>query len=184
MSMHTELIARARKSYRSLNGVIVVSPTLVADLADALEAAETTVAEDMIYMLRIEAERDAALAKLKVAEADRDEAYVTIRAMVTATPPAYPRNEDPFIVLGPEIFTDQSEDVLCWKGVNHVRQAADSPTTVEWGIEWTTKIPGFWDVRAGYETQEQAEEGLVRSTFPGTVVSRKVSTGPWIAVQS
>lgn len=43
----------------------------------------------------------------------------------------YPRNEDPFIVLGPELFADQSGDVLCWKGVNYVRQVAESPTTVE-----------------------------------------------------
>lgn len=39
MSEHVELIARARKSDRNLSGVIVVSPKLVAELADALEAA-------------------------------------------------------------------------------------------------------------------------------------------------
>ena len=33
-----ELIARARKSYRSLDGVVVVSPHLIKDLADALES--------------------------------------------------------------------------------------------------------------------------------------------------
>jgi len=36
---HSDLIARARKSYRSLDGVVVVSPRLLADLADALEDA-------------------------------------------------------------------------------------------------------------------------------------------------
>jgi hypothetical protein len=33
-----ELLARARRSYRSLSGGIFISPILVADLADALEA--------------------------------------------------------------------------------------------------------------------------------------------------
>jgi len=40
-----ELIARARKSYRSLDGVVVVSPQLLSDLADALEAAEADISE-------------------------------------------------------------------------------------------------------------------------------------------
>lgn len=36
----TALRHRAKKSYRSLDGVVVVSPRLIADLVDALEAAE------------------------------------------------------------------------------------------------------------------------------------------------
>jgi len=56
------LIARARKSYRTLDGVIVVSPRLVKDLADALEARPSTQAaalkeaKDMVEELRIEDE--------------------------------------------------------------------------------------------------------------------------------
>jgi ribosomal protein S11 len=34
----------------------------------------------------------------------------------------YPRRDGDFTVLGPEIFTDRTGDVICWKGVNYVRQ--------------------------------------------------------------
>jgi cytochrome oxidase Cu insertion factor (SCO1/SenC/PrrC family) len=35
---------------------------------------------------------------------------------------SYPRQDGEVTVLGPEIFTDQAGDVICWKGVNYVRQ--------------------------------------------------------------
>ena len=34
----------------------------------------------------------------------------------------YPRPDGDVTVLGPEIFTDHTGDVICWKGVNYVRQ--------------------------------------------------------------
>ena len=43
----------------------------------------------------------------------------------------YPRDEDPFIVLGSEIFTDQSRDVLCWKGENYVRCPNEPVVTMD-----------------------------------------------------
>ncbi|MCX5522176.1 hypothetical protein OG342_04745 [Streptomyces bobili] len=36
--------------------------------------------------------------------------------------PQYPRQDGEFTVLGPEIFTDQTGDVISWKGANYVRQ--------------------------------------------------------------
>lgn len=40
----------------------------------------------------------------------------------------YPRQDGDFTILGPEIFTDQTGDVICWKGVNYVRQEAKEAT--------------------------------------------------------
>ncbi len=36
--------------------------------------------------------------------------------------PRYPHQDGNHTILGPEIFTDQSGDVICWKGANYVRQ--------------------------------------------------------------
>lgn len=35
---------------------------------------------------------------------------------------AYPRQDGDFTILGPETFTNQAGTVICWKGVNYVRQ--------------------------------------------------------------
>ena len=39
----------------------------------------------------------------------------------------YPHPDGDFTVLGPEIFTDRSGDVICWKGENYVRQEQERP---------------------------------------------------------
>ncbi|TFD50440.1 hypothetical protein E3T43_18125 [Cryobacterium sp. Hh7] len=61
---------------------------------------------------------------------------------------------------------------------------AESPTTVEWGIKWAEIIPGFLDIAIGYESEALASAAAGRSAFPGTVVFRNISAGPWIPVQS
>lgn len=40
----------------------------------------------------------------------------------SAPAPRYPHQDGNHTVLGPEIFTDSSGDVICWKGANYVRQ--------------------------------------------------------------
>lgn len=39
----------------------------------------------------------------------------------------YPHRDGGFTALGPEIFTDQAGDVICWKGVNYARQEQERP---------------------------------------------------------
>lgn len=39
----------------------------------------------------------------------------------------YPHRDGDHTALGPEIFTDQAGDVICWKGVNYVRQEKELP---------------------------------------------------------
>lgn len=48
----------------------------------------------------------------------------SVRDIATAKHKAtqYPRPDGDTTVLGPEIFTDSSGDVICWKGANYVRQ--------------------------------------------------------------
>lgn len=46
-----DLIARARKSYRTLDGIVCVSPRLLADLADELEASAGE-AENLRYLVQ------------------------------------------------------------------------------------------------------------------------------------
>lgn len=53
--MINDLIAEARGKYKSLDGVVVVSPKLLARLADALENDGITAREDLAYIKHLEA---------------------------------------------------------------------------------------------------------------------------------
>ncbi len=37
-------------------------------------------------------------------------------------PDFYPYTEGDHLILGPEIFTDLEGKVICWKGVNYIKQ--------------------------------------------------------------
>lgn len=34
----------------------------------------------------------------------------------------YPYEEGDFIILGPEVFTDKNQEVICWRGDNYIRK--------------------------------------------------------------
>ena len=84
MSTHTELIAEVKALFDE-GWCICRSSTLPERVLAALESAEVTLAEDVIYMRRIEGERDAALAALEAAESDRDAALAIIAEALRQT---------------------------------------------------------------------------------------------------
>ena len=202
MSAHTELIAEARKRALSFTelavfenvGLNLNTASFLNELADALEAAEVTLAEDVIYMRRIEGERDAALAKLKVAEsptnpvAEGSEREALIMAIMH-----HPWLED----RGGDWRKGYCPtcDKLIGAGYNspahagHIADAlihggygleAESPTTVEWGIQ----LGGFAEAEKRSVAVKRVQHwNATRSRSCDMELVRR-NVGPWELVQS
>lgn len=74
----------------------------------------------------------------RIAEAD-------VKDIVMKQP--YPYNEGDVNVLGPEIFASTDESVICWKGVNYIKQdRAEQMEEDAWDRGWNTAADYYLDV--------------------------------------
>lgn len=75
----------------------------------------------------------------------------------------YPHQSGDFTDLGPGIFTDNSGDVICWKGENYVRQAPPAVSVPDSGPDGTPEKPWptWQEVPEGVRYTDQADPNAV-----------------------
>jgi hypothetical protein len=105
-------------------------------------------------------------------------------AELPTTPVAKTEREALIEKIGNHVASEYDDDPHLDRMIVELRAMRPAPTTVEWGIKWAEIIPGFLDIAIGYESESLANAAAGRSAFPGTVVSRNASAGPWIEAQS